>query len=171
MLIGDPMKNIVLIGPSYSGKSELAKTLFSKLGYKCYSIGDLCRAAGYPLGCCLNSFEIVKIARESIDFADPEKNPILIDNLFKTASSVEVLDYLDPSFSKSLIVVEVDDSSRANVDFSVRGRADDAYVIEKRDIWSKNAVEIRKKLAERQIETLVIKSVDGGFLIPLSKIV
>ena len=158
------MKNIVLIGPSYSGKSELAKSFFSKLGYRCYSVGDMCRKAGYPLDTCLDSRQIVDILVKNIDFAD-KSSPILIDNLFKTADTVDAIDLIEHSFASNVIVIEVNDDRRQNVDYSSRGRDDDRFISAKRSIWSKNAESIRKKLASKGIKVMTIYSIDGGFMV------
>ena len=159
------MKHIILIGPSYSGKSEFAKKI-ALLGYKYYSIGDICRKANYPIDTCLGIDEIVDLVVKNIDFS----HPCIIDNLFKTANTVLVIDKLEDIGAirkQDLLIVEIDESMRNHINFSSRGRIDDEMIQCKREVWIREHKLICDKIKQIGLNHIVVYSVDGGFLLRL----
>ena len=157
------IKHVFLIGPSYSGKNEFSKKL-SILGYRHYSLGDICRSLKYPVRTSLKIDDLEQLVLQHVDFS----LPCIIDNIFKTADTVEIIDRLKKAgkiTDSSFVVLEIDDSTRKNIDFSKRRRQDDSQIAIKRQQWTSQIAGIHRELQQRHIDVHKIDSIDGGFLL------
>jgi adenylate kinase family enzyme len=154
-------KNIILIGASYSGKTEFSKILSEFFGYKKFSLGEYCRQHNYPINTCLDKqqiFDIIEPILKSNEF-------IIFDNLFKTSESVSILEKFN-IFETSII--EIIDK-RTNIDYTSRKRIDDMMIKVKQDIWFNNRIDIINKIKQFGYNINIVYSVDNGFKLDLIK--
>lgn len=162
------MKVVTLIGKSYCGKSEFAKVL-EQQGWNVIHVGDLCRLQGKPLDYQFSPKEIAQVIDGAV--IDRDRNSqFVIDNMFKTADGVSVIDYIkNLNVSKHNMIIYIIEDCRENVNFKLRGRKDDAYIQQKRKIWEENERDIIANLESRGYTMRVILNTDKGFLIPVEE--
>lgn len=157
--------NLLVMGKSYSGKSELIKIIEKNFGYSgdVLHIGDAVREKYDKAPALIPTEELVDIVDE---FIHRTALPWIIDNPAKTIEQFQaVVTYLQ-LHNIYFRVIWVEDR-RKDVDFKSRGRLDDENIFDKRSIWAKNEEGMKEIIKDEKIPLTVVENTDDGFLFKL----
>lgn len=153
------MKIICVVGECYCGKSHLLRKFERISDVSIIHLGDIFRKNKFD-GVCVDEKTIANVVSKTIMSGHFHDN-IVIDNAFKTVEQAKAILKMAP---KDCISIWWVSNKRTDVDYSSRGREDDANIEAKIKLWRENETELRKYIEDNGFEIQDIYNTNEGFL-------